>query len=128
MSIQYTHVDEPSWEMLIDKKKFLVALQTYPIVVVDTYTDWCGPCKHVGPLFEKLALFYKNNKNIAFFKENVEDEETYHKPHAVPTFYFYVKAPNEEIGKVIHQESGGDIVPIKKKIEALFQQMNLAKI
>ena len=45
-------------------------------IVVDFYTDWCGPCRKLGPIMDDVAkkydgqvIFYKinvdNNKNIA---------------------------------------------------------------
>ena len=38
-------------------------------VLVDFYADWCGPCKMVGPVVEKLA---DKNTNVAFAKVNVD--------------------------------------------------------
>lgn len=53
-------------------------------LLVDFYADWCGPCKKIGPKFEVLFLFYKNNKhqeyskqyeNVEFCKINVDDSQ-----------------------------------------------------
>jgi len=40
--------------------------------LVDFYADWCGPCKVVGPVLEKLASEYGEKINI--YKVNVDDE------------------------------------------------------
>jgi thioredoxin len=40
--------------------------------IVDFYADWCGPCKMVAPILEKLAGEYKGKVNI--YKINVDQE------------------------------------------------------
>jgi thioredoxin 1 len=40
------------------------------LVVVDFFADWCGPCKMLGPIFEKVAEEYEN---VDFVKVNVEE-------------------------------------------------------
>jgi len=41
--------------------------------VIDFYADWCGPCKMVAPVLEKLAEEYKGKLNI--FKIDTEAEQ-----------------------------------------------------
>jgi thioredoxin 1 len=40
--------------------------------IVDFYTDWCGPCRMVGPVLEKLAEEYAGR--VAIYKVNTEKE------------------------------------------------------
>ncbi len=39
-------------------------------VFVDFYADWCGPCKMVGPVVEKIS---EDEKDVKFIKVNVDD-------------------------------------------------------
>lgn len=38
-------------------------------VFVDFYADWCGPCKMLAPVVEKLA---DQNRDVTFVKVNVD--------------------------------------------------------
>ena len=41
--------------------------------IIDFYADWCGPCKMVAPILEKLATEYQGKINI--FKVNTDKEQ-----------------------------------------------------
>lgn len=41
--------------------------------IVDFYADWCGPCKMVAPVLEKLSEEYEGKLNI--YKVNTEQEQ-----------------------------------------------------
>ncbi|EJP62212.1 thioredoxin-like protein [Beauveria bassiana ARSEF 2860] len=80
------HIDDKvEWDMVLEKTQVVVAdcmahLINYalplgqqkltPTLVV--YADWCGPCKMIGPHFERLADEYAKPKKMAFVKVNTE--------------------------------------------------------
>ena len=41
--------------------------------IVDFYADWCGPCKMVTPILEKLAVEYEGKINI--YKVDTDKEQ-----------------------------------------------------
>ena len=59
-------------------------------VVVDFYADWCGPCKMMSPLMEKLSSEYEGK--VKFCKVNIDDEEELaiqNEVQSIPLFVLY---------------------------------------
>ena len=52
-----------------NKAEYEQLLKDSKSVFVDFYADWCGPCKMVSPLVEKLA---EKHTDVAFVKVNVD--------------------------------------------------------
>lgn len=42
-----------------------------PLVIVDFFAEWCGPCKTLKPIFEEVALQFNNN--YVFAKINIDN-------------------------------------------------------
>ena len=57
--------------------------------IVDFYADWCGPCRRVAPIMEKLAQEYDGK--LLIYKVNVDQEKglsSAFKVKSIPTVLF----------------------------------------
>ncbi len=45
-------------------------LSGHDLVIVDMWAPWCGPCKMIGPIIDRLAAKYKGK--VLFAKVNVD--------------------------------------------------------
>ncbi len=58
--------------MVFDNNNFEKEVLNYKgAAVVDFWAEWCGPCRMLGPVVEKLAEKYEGK--IKFGKVNVDD-------------------------------------------------------
>ena len=53
---------------------FIDAIQDHPLVVVDCWAPWCGPCRMVAPVIEELAQDYAGR--ILFGKLDIDENQT----------------------------------------------------
>lgn len=82
-------------------------------VIVDFFTDWCGPCKAVAPKFEALSN-KEEYHGVKFLKVNVEENEevgAMHKIRSIPTFVAY------KDGKVVGHVEGADIATVEALVK-----------
>ncbi len=56
---------------VFDGAAFRAAMQEKKTLVVDFYADWCGPCRMLSPVMEKLSSLYEGQAE--FVKINVDD-------------------------------------------------------
>ncbi|MDO9537373.1 MAG: thioredoxin [Thermoplasmata archaeon] len=60
----------PHGTIEVTDQNFDEIIKKYPVVVVDCWAPWCGPCQMVGPVIEALANDYRGK--IVFGKLNVD--------------------------------------------------------
>lgn len=73
-------------------------------LLVDFYTEWCGPCRMMKPIFDKISEQFRNeNSDIQLYTMNVEknrDIAVEYGVRAVPT----IKVFNN--GEVVDTKTG----------------------
>lgn len=77
--------------MKLTKQNFdAEVLQSDLPALVDFYADWCGPCKMMAPVVEKLAEELAGKVKV--FKVNVDDEPELAQRYrvvSIPTFLIF---------------------------------------
>ena len=56
----------------LTKDNFEQVITTNPMVIVDYWAPWCGPCRGFAPVFEAVA---EANPDVVFAKVNTDDEQ-----------------------------------------------------
>ena len=70
-------------------------------VMIDFYAEWCGPCRMMSPVVEKLAKEYENKVKIG--KVNVDEQVSLAMKYgiqSIPSFVFI------KDGKVVDKVTG----------------------
>ncbi|MBE9546498.1 MAG: thioredoxin, partial [Proteobacteria bacterium] len=63
-------LDNPDCPISVTDENIDDAITKYPFLVIDCWAEWCGPCRMIGPIIEKLAKDYKGD--IVFGKLDVD--------------------------------------------------------
>ena len=63
-------ISEP---IVLTDSNFASEVTKYPIMLVDFWAPWCGPCRTVSPIIEQLSREYSGR--VAFGKVNVDENQ-----------------------------------------------------
>ncbi len=106
------HVTDSAFEQTVLKS-------TLP-VIVDFWAPWCGPCRMVAPVLDKLAKEYAGKLVVA--KVNTDEQQewaTRYNVQGIPTMLFVAD------GKIVHRQVGA--LPEKMLREVLTQFLEVVQ-
>ncbi len=69
-------------------------------VLVDFYADWCGPCKMLAPILEKVANDHPEIDVVKVNTDEVPELAGRYRISAIPTLLAY------QDGKIVNQAMG----------------------
>ena len=107
---EHIHVTDTAFEKTV--------MQSTLPVVVDFWAPWCGPCKMVAPILEKLAGEYAGKLIIAKVNTDENPELAYRNGvQGIPTMLFIAG------GKVLHRQVGALPEPVLRTIVSQFLEV-----
>lgn len=91
--------------------KFNELINSHPVVLVDFYADWCGPCKAMAPQLEQLKEEYGDQ--IKIVKINTEKNQSLSAQfgiRSIPTLHLYKN------GEQVYNQAGAMMLPQLKQL------------
>ncbi|NQZ78592.1 MAG: thioredoxin [Ekhidna sp.] len=106
----------------LNKDNFLKTVKAGPVVLVDFYADWCGPCQAIAPVLEELATEFEGKAIIA--KVDVDKEQELagvFNIRSIPTMILFKDGEPEDI--IVGLQTKTELV---KKISNHLQEVEVA--
>ena len=80
----------PAAPITLTDSNFDERLKEHPLLIVDLWAPWCGPCKMIGPMIEAMAKEYQGK--AVFGKLNVDQNQmtaSRYKVQGIPTLLVF---------------------------------------
>ena len=85
--------------IVLTDSNFMEEVSKYPLMLVDFWAPWCGPCRMVSPIIEQLAIEYAGI--VVFGKLNIDENQIVARSLAVQSIPTMVIFKNTKVVDVI---------------------------
>jgi len=85
----------PTKPVEVTDATFYDFIKRYPVVVVDCWAPWCGPCQMIAPVIEELASDYAGK--VVFGKLNVDENPAVAAEYGIMSIPTLLFARNGEV-------------------------------
>jgi thioredoxin 1 len=95
--------------------QFRQVLKDHKIVIIDAWATWCGPCRFISPIFEKLAEA-TGSDDVFFAKVDVDAAEDVGQElgiRAMPTFIAF------RDGEKVDSVTGADPGALERLVQSV---------
>ena len=112
----------------LTKENFESVVTGNPMVIVDFWAPWCGPCRGFAPVFEKAS---EAHADVVFAKVNTEEQQELagsFNIRSIPTLMVFREQvmlfqqagalPASALEQVLTQAKALDMAEVRREIEA----------
>ncbi len=103
-------------------QNFDSVIEANPMVIVDFWAPWCGPCRGFAPIFEKAS---DAHPDVVFGKVNTDDEQELAGSfgiRSIPTLMVF----REKV--ILYQQAGAVPASTLEQIVAQAKAIDMAKV
>lgn len=75
----------------LDQVNFSQTILSENLVLVDFWAEWCGPCRSMHPIFERMAKKYRHVKFARVNVDKCQDISMKFDVQSIPTFIMFKK-------------------------------------